>query len=77
MHLTCSYKCVATTFFASSIALPDNLLGILAEHRQKLAVLLDERLFTINPELFERYKGLHEDFLAGWSKLYNALFSLT
>ena len=62
---------------AIELALPDNLLGILAEHRQKLAVLLDERLFAINPEAFERYKGLHEDFLAGWSKLNNALFPIT
>ena len=62
---------------AIELALPDNLLGILAEHRQKLDDLLDERLFAINPETFERYKGLHEDFLAGCSKLYNALFSLT
>ena len=62
---------------AIELALPDNLLGILAEQREKLADLLDERLLAINPEAFERYKGLYESFLVGWSKLYNALFPMT
>ena len=62
---------------AIELALPDHLLGILAEHRRGLSDLLDERLFITNPEAFERYKELHKGFLEGWSKLYNTLFPLT
>lgn len=62
---------------AVSLALPDGLLGILAEHRRDLDLLLDERLELIDKNAYSKYKKLHKTLLEGWTKLHNALFSKT
>lgn len=56
-------------------ALPDNLLGILVEHRRNLDTLLDDRLMQADPVAFARFKALHKGMLEGWTKLHNSLLS--
>ncbi len=60
---------------AIALALPDGLLGILAEHRRQFDNLLDDRLKIASPQAFKRYKALHEGLLEGWTKLHNSLLS--
>lgn len=60
---------------AIALALPDGLLGILAEHRRNLDYLLDDRLALSDPEACRRYKLLHKDLLDGWTRLHNSLLS--
>ncbi len=60
---------------AIALALPDNLLGILAEHRRNLDTLLDERLELADPAAYKRYIELHRGLLEGWTKLHNSLLS--
>lgn len=60
---------------AIALALPDGLLGILAEHRRNLDYLLDDRLSQADPEAFKRYKDLHRGLFEGWTKLHNSLLS--
>ena len=60
---------------AIALALPDNLLGILAEHRRNLDTLLDDRLMQADPGAFARFKVLHKGMLEGWTKLHNSLLS--
>ncbi len=60
---------------AIKLALPDGLIGILAEHRRQFDYLLDERLALADPKAYERYKELHKELLTGWTKLHNSLLS--
>ncbi len=60
---------------AIALALPDNLLGILAEHRRNFDSLLDDRLMLADEKAFIRFKELHHDLLYGWTKLHNSLLS--
>ncbi len=60
---------------AIALALPDGLLGILAEHRRQFDSLLDDRLILVDPRAYKRYKELHRGLLEGWTKLHNSLLS--
>lgn len=60
---------------AIALALPDGLLGILAEHRRQFDYLLDDRLELADPAACKKYKELHKGLLEGWTKLHNALLS--
>jgi len=60
---------------AIELALPDRLLGILAEHRRQLDYLLDDRLELASPQAFRKYKELHKGLLDGWTKLHNEILS--
>lgn len=60
---------------AIDLALPDNLLGILAEHRRNLDTLLDDRLLLKDEKALARLKELHKGLLEGFTKLHNSLFS--
>ncbi len=60
---------------AIALALPDRLLGILAEHRRQLDYLLDDRLMLASPQACRKYKELHKGLLEGWTKLHNSLLS--
>lgn len=60
---------------AIDLALPDNLLGILAEHRRNLDNLLDDRLLLKDEKALARLKELHKVLLEGFTKLHNSLLS--
>ncbi len=60
---------------AIALALPDRLLGILAEHRRQLDYLLDDRLELADPNAFRKYKELHKGLIDNWTKLHNQLLS--
>ncbi len=54
---------------AIKLALPDQLFGILVEHKKSLDTLLDERLAVISPESLEKFKELNKIFSIGWATL--------
>ncbi len=58
---------------AITLALPDNLLGILAEHRRQFDSLLDERLKLADVTAYNNYIKLHKKLLNGWTKLHNTI----
>jgi len=58
---------------AIALALPDMLLGTLAEHRGQLDSLLDERLELVNFEALKKLKELHKRLSNGWHKLHNSV----
>lgn len=58
---------------AIKLCLPDGLYGPLVEHRRQLGPFLDDRLSMIDPEALKTVKLLHKQFLAGWTKLHNAV----
>lgn len=58
---------------AIALALPDGLLGILAEHRRQFDYLLDDRLRIADEEAYQKYLNLHKTLLDGWTKLHNAV----
>jgi len=60
---------------AIDLALPDRLLGILAEHRRNLDNLLDDRLLLKDEKALVKLKELHKELLQGFTKLHNSLFS--
>ncbi len=60
---------------AVALALPDGLLGILAEHRRQFDYLLDERMELADPSACKKYKALHKGLLEGWTSLHNSLLS--
>ncbi len=60
---------------AIALALPDDLLGILAEHRRNFDSLLDDRLRLADENAFMRFKKLHMGLLEGWTKVHNSLLS--
>lgn len=57
---------------AIALALPDRLLGPLAEHRRQLGYLLDDRLALADPEALKELKNLHKQLHQGWVTLHNA-----
>ncbi len=60
---------------AITLALPDNLLGILAEHRRQFDSLLDDRLKLADKNAYNNYIKLHKVLLEGWTKLHNTLLN--
>lgn len=58
---------------AITLAMPDRLLGLLAEYRRQLGHLLDERLALWDPDALQRLKDLHKQLLDGWTALHNAV----
>lgn len=58
---------------AISLALPDRLYGILAEHWKPLDNLLDERLALADPSAQKTSRGLHKSFFTGQAKLGSIL----
>lgn len=56
---------------AIELAIPDNLIAILAEHRRHLGSLLDERVGAASPDALKRLKELHKQLTEGWTKLHN------
>lgn len=60
---------------AIALALPDRLLGILAEHRRNLDTLLDERLELADADAYRKYLELHGGMIEGWTRLHNSLLS--
>ena len=56
---------------AIEIALPDMLLGSLAEHRRELGYLLDERIKLADAQVFKEYKKMYKTLHEGWHKLHN------
>lgn len=62
---------------AIALALPDRLLGPLAEHRRLLGHLLDDRLALVDAEALKELKMLHKQLNAGWTKLHNAVLEKT
>ncbi len=62
---------------AIEIALPDMLLGTLAEHRRQLGGILDERLELVSPEALKKLKELHKNLSDGWHKLHNTILKRT
>ena len=60
---------------AIDLALPDRLLGILAEHRRNLDMLLDDRLLMKDKAAYEHFKKLHGSLIDGWTRLHNSLLS--
>lgn len=58
---------------ALALALPDRLLGPLAEHRRQLGYLLDDRLALMDPEALKELKSLHKQLHKGWATLHNAV----
>ncbi|MBQ9762035.1 MAG: hypothetical protein IJV82_03050 [Oscillospiraceae bacterium] len=56
---------------AIALALPDGLLGPLAEYRRQLGNLLDDRLALADPEALKKLKILHKRLNEGWTKLHN------
>ena len=56
---------------ALALALPDRLLGPLAEHRRQLGYLLDDRLALVDPGALKELKRLHKQLHAGWTRLHN------
>lgn len=62
---------------AIALALPDRLLGPLAEHRRQLGYLLDDRLALADPAALKQLKLLHKQLHVGWTKLHNAVLEKT
>lgn len=60
---------------AIALALPDDLLGTLAEHRRQLGSTLDDRLALADPNALKRLKGLHKQLAVGWANLHNAVLA--
>ena len=58
---------------AIALALPDRLLGPLAEHRRQLGHLLDDRLALADTQALKELKALHKQLNAGWTRLHNAV----
>ncbi len=62
---------------AIALALPDMLLGTLAEHRRQLGYLLDDRLALADPDAAKKLKELHKGLSVGWHKLHNIVLDKT
>lgn len=62
---------------AIALALPDRLLGPLAEHRRQLGYLLDDRLALVDPQALKELKALHKQLHFGWTKLHNGVLEKT
>ena len=62
---------------AIELALPDMLLGTLAEYRRLLGSVLDDRLGAVSPDALKKLKDLHKQLSAGWTKLHNIVLERT
>lgn len=62
---------------AIELAIPDMLLGTLAEHRRQLGNILDERLELASPDALKKLKELHKKLSDGWHKLHNTILKRT
>lgn len=60
---------------AIALALPDGLLGVLAEHRRQLGSTLDDRLGIASPAALKQLKELHKQLTVGWAKLHNEVLA--
>lgn len=60
---------------AIALALPDGLLGVLAEHRRQLGSALDDRLALQDPAALKRLKELYKQLATGWATLHNAVLA--
>lgn len=60
---------------AIALALPDDLLGVLAEHRRQLGSALDDRLALVDQNALKRLKELHKQLTVGWATLHNAVLA--
>lgn len=60
---------------AVALALPDGLLGVLAEHRRQLGSALDDRLALADPAALKKLKELHKQLTSGWAKLHNEVLA--
>lgn len=58
---------------ALALALPDGLLGIIAEQRKNLDTLLDERILILEPKVLPAIKQLHKSYSVGWAKINNVV----
>ena len=54
---------------AIALALPDQLLGTLAEYGRILGPLLEQRLSLVDPAAWTRVKTLYKGYYEGWAKL--------
>ncbi len=54
---------------AIALALPDKLLGILAEYRRTLDSLLEQRLSIVSREAWDAVNQLYKTYNEGWTKL--------
>ncbi len=70
--IDCAYEHIDK---AIALALPDGLLGALAEHRRQLGSALDDRLALQDPNALKKLKELHKQLAAGWAKLHNAVLA--
>ena len=82
LRLLCAVACqnggdreraVYHTDKAIALALPDRLLGPLAEYRRLLGYLLDDRLALVDPAALRDLKELHKRLHQGWVKLHNSV----
>ncbi len=58
---------------AVQLALPDMLLGALAEHRRQLDYLLDDCLAKYSPDALKKLRDMHKTLAEGWHILHNAV----
>ncbi len=58
---------------AIELCIPDELYGILAEYRNSLGHLLDDRLLLKGRPVAEKVRQLYKKWHAGWVKLHNLL----
>ncbi len=66
-------QAIAHLDIAISLALPDRLYGVLAELRNMVAILLDERLECIDPVMAKEIRTAQKSMLSGFSKMTQAL----
>lgn len=62
---------------AVHLALPDMLLGPLAEHRRQLDYLLDDCLAKHSPEALKKLRDMHKTLAEGWHMLHNKVLDKT
>lgn len=58
---------------AIELALPDQLLSPLAEYRQPLDFLMDERLGRVDKKILQKVRMLNKKLLDSWVPLHNSL----
>ncbi len=58
---------------AIELCIPDRLYGILAEYKNALGTLLDDRLNAVDSDICEKVRVLYKGFHSGWVKLHNLL----
>lgn len=61
---------------ALELALPDRLYAPLAESRNNLGVILDERLSAADKEAVKTVKALDEQATTGWTELNHKLYGI-